>query len=175
LGHSAGSFPSVGIFDFYTNLAGGCWHHGRPTSDRSFGGWPMGLVAYLVRVILRSTINLFFSLFVWIAQTILSFCWHISISFLRLMLRIFTAWGFLALNVLSLGSSEATERIASGWTQRLIEMGVSTNHIDSAYKLCRFLVACLITLGWILPMLMTFIVLWAFVEITIRVVFGIVF
>jgi len=90
-------------------------------------------------------------------------------SLLIPVLSVLLRWSFrlmsLSLTATVHGPRQFTERLASEWTQRLLELGVSHDHLDQLYTLCRFLAASMIVLGWVVAALFTVAIL--------RVVFGI--
>ena len=57
------------------------------------------------------------------------------------------------------GPGQYSERLASEWTRQLLDLGVSRDHLDQTYILCRFLAASRIVLGWVVAALFTMVIL----------------
>jgi hypothetical protein len=57
-----------------------------------------------------------------------------------------------------------TDRLASEWTRRLLELGAPRDHIDPIFVFCQLAVGSLVVLGWVVTALFT-------VEM-LRIVFG---
>ena len=79
-------------------------------------------------------------------------------------LRILRGLVFTSLTAIVNGPGLYTDRLASEWTRRLLDMGIPRDNIDQLYSLCHFLVASRILLGWVIAALITVIIL--------RIVFG---
>jgi hypothetical protein len=88
----------------------------------------------------------------------------IVLPFLLATLRVSGRLVFTSLTATVTGPTEFTDRLASEWTRRVLEMGIRPEDIDRVFRLCRFLVASMIILGWLVATLFTVAVL--------RVVFG---
>jgi hypothetical protein len=81
------------------------------------------------------------------------------------VLRVLSRLVFTSFTSTLNGPRQYTDRLASEWTRRVLELGVSRDNIDRVFRLCRFLVASMIFLGWAVSALFTVAIL--------RVVFGI--
>ena len=99
--------------------------------------------------------------------------WRLAALFLQLILlpallvplRALRALIFFSFSATVSGPMQYTDRVASEWTRRLLELGGSRDHMDQIFVFCHLAVWSLVALGWIVTVLFT-------VEI-IRVVFGI--
>jgi hypothetical protein len=107
-----------------------------------------------------------------IVRLIFSFLTALLLMILRLLLPatlVVLGWLFSLLTTALVatvnGPRQSVESMASDWTRRLIAFGVSREHLDIAYRLCRFLATLVILLGWLLA---------AFFAVAFgRIVFGI--
>ena len=116
----------------------------------------MALLGRFVLFIARLTFNFLVWLFVRLLRLLLPVIRTLLVWLLRLVTT--------AIVASATGPREYIERMASEWTRRLITLGVSGDHLDSAYRLCHLLAASTIVLGWIIVLL--------FSVAVIRVVFG---
>ena len=110
------------------------------------------LVLFIVRLISRLLIRILVVLI------------RLLIPFILAILRILRALVALSLTAIVYGPRQFTELLALEWTRRLLDLGVSRDHLDRLYSLCRCLVFSTIVLGWVVTILFTVAIL--------RVVFG---
>ena len=98
--------------------------------------------------------------------------WRLSALFLQLILlpvllvilRAMSALIFFSFSATINGPMQYTDRVASEWTRRLLELGGLRGHIDHIFVFCQLIVGFLVALGWIVTVLFTVGIL--------RVVFG---
>jgi hypothetical protein len=117
----------------------------------------MRLVVRFIRFLVLSIMNI-----MWILIALI-----FRLLFLPLLLLAFRAMRdliFLSFTATVNGPYQYTDRVASDWTRRFLEMGAPRDHMDSIYFVCQMAVGSLIALGWVVSVLFT-------VEI-IRIVFG---
>jgi hypothetical protein len=116
----------------------------------------MNLIASFIRFLARLILWLFLGLL----GVLLRVLWPFFLATLRILHALVSRSLIAAVN----GSGIYTEMLASEWTRRLIELGVSRDHLDELYGLCRFLAVAEIAIGWIIVAL--------FAVLILRVVFG---
>ncbi len=124
----------------------------------------MGFVVRMVRVILRLALGIGWWSLSRLYHLLLGFLLRLFLPFLLALLRGVGALIYTSLTVAVIGPGLFIERLSSQWTRRLLEAGVSRDHIDQLHGLCRVLATALIALGWIITTLFTVAIL--------RVVFG---
>ncbi|OGO37333.1 MAG: hypothetical protein A2W35_02560 [Chloroflexi bacterium RBG_16_57_11] len=110
-------------------------------------------VLFLVRSFLLILVKLLFVLFWLLRPFVLA-----AVRSLGVLLS-------MSLAALVHGPGQFTERIAGEWTRTILNLGVSSEHLDRIYKLCRFLAGSMIVLGWAVAVLISLAIL--------RIVFGI--
>ena len=115
--------------------------------------------------------NLLIRITLFIARLAFTILVKLIVAFIRLLwpfllavLRILGSLVSTSLTATVHGPSQFTERLASEWTRRLLDLGVSRDHLDHVHSLCRFLAVSMIVLGWVVTVLFTVAIL--------RVVFG---
>lgn len=100
---------------------------------------------------------------------------RVTLNLLAMLIRLLLPLVFAALRMLRAlvsmsltatinGPRQFTDRLAAEWTQNLLVMGVSRDHLDETYILCRFLARTMIVLGWVIATLISVAIL--------RIVFG---
>lgn len=89
---------------------------------------------------------------------------QLLLPILLIILRILRDLVSTSLSATIHGPRQFIERLASEWTQNLLDSGVSRDHLDQLYGLCRFLAGSKIILGWVVAALFTVAIL--------RIVFG---
>jgi hypothetical protein len=114
----------------------------------------LGRIAWLVARLILSMLTI-----------LLHLLFRLLLRVLRLLLDGSFSLVTTALLATVSGPTQSIERMASEWTQRLLAFGVSPEHLYVAYRICRFLAALVIVLGWLVAALFTLVV--------IRVVSGI--
>ena len=75
------------------------------------------------------------------------------------LLRMLRGMVFTSLTATVNGPGQYTDRLASQWTQQILELGIPRDNIDQIYSLCYFLVAARILLGWLIAALITLVIL----------------
>jgi len=88
----------------------------------------------------------------------------ILLPVLLLILRALSALISFSFSATVNGPVQYSDRLASEWTRRLLELGGPRDQIDMIFVSCQLAVASLVALGWVLTVLFT-------VEF-IRIVFG---
>ncbi len=99
-----------------------------------------------------------------LSRLLLALLIRLLLPFLLAVLHLVGILVFTSLTAAAIGPGLFIERLSSQWTRRLLERGVSREYLDQLHSLCRFLVASLIAMGWIITTLFTVAIL--------RVVFG---
>lgn len=119
----------------------------------------MNLVIRVIRFITVLAFNLLIRLLLVLFRLLLP----IVISLLRMMRTLVATSLVATVN----GPSLYTEQLASAWTRRLLDIGVSRDYLDQVFGLCRFLATSTIVLGWVVTALISVAIL--------RVVYGYLF
>ena len=117
----------------------------------------MNLIMRFIRFLAVSAFNLLWRLIALFLQLIL-------LPILMAVLRVLFSLIFFSFSATVSGPMQYTDRIASEWTRRLLDIGGSRDHIDQIFVFCQLAVGSLVALGWVVTVLFT-------VEI-LRVVFG---
>lgn len=117
----------------------------------------MSLLFRFIRFLVLLTIRLMLGLIVLVSR-------FVVLPLLLATLRVSGRLVFTSLTATVTGPTQFTDRLASEWTRRVLEMGIRPEDIDQVFRLCRFLVVSMIILGWLVATLFTVAVL--------RVVFG---
>ena len=107
-----------------------------------------------------------------LAELAFNVLWMMIVIFLQLVLlpilmaalRVLFTLIFFTFSATVSGPMQYTDRIASEWTRRLLDLGGSRDHMDQIFVFCQLTVGSLVALGWVVTVLFT-------VEI-LRVVFG---
>ena len=118
----------------------------------------MSLFLRLLRFLALSAFNLLIRLIAVLIRFIL-------LPILQATLRVLLALIFTSFAATVNGPRQFIDRLASEWTFWFLSLGVDRGSIDQIYRLCRFLVASRLILGWSVATLFTVAIL--------RVVFGI--
>lgn len=92
---------------------------------------------------------------------------HMLMPVVLAVLRSLRGLTVMSMTAMVHGPAQYTNRLASQWTRRLIELGASREYIDEIYGLCRFTAMSMICAGWVVSVLFSVAIL--------RVVFGIWF
>ena len=117
----------------------------------------MNLIMRFVRFLTALAFRVFGRLTVIFLQLIL-------LPVLLVILRAVSALIFFSFSATVSGPLQYTDRVASEWTRRLLELGSPRDHIDQIFVICQLAAGSLVALGWVVTTLFT-------VEI-LRVVFG---
>lgn len=104
-------------------------------------------IHFLIRSILAVVVWLLVALF------------QLLLPYLLAVLRMLLGLVSMSLSAAVQGPRIFIDRLASKWTQQLLNLGVSREHLDQLYNLCRFLAASMIVLGWVIATLFTVAVL----------------
>ena len=117
----------------------------------------MNLLGRFIRFLVVSAFKLLLSLIAVIVR-------FVVLPILRSALRVLRGLVFTSLVATVNGPRQFTDRLASEWTLRVLDLGIQRDNVDQIYVLCRFLVGSRIVLGWVVAILFTVAVL--------RVVYG---
>ena len=112
----------------------------------------MNLLGNFIRFLVISILKLILSLLTALFRFVL-------LPFILATLRVLRGLVFTSLTATVNGPGQYTDRLASEWTRRLLELGISRDNIDQLYNLCHFLVASRILLGWGIAALFTVVIL----------------
>ena len=74
---------------------------------------------------------------------------------LALVLRVFRDLVLLSFSATVYGPARFIDRRAGEWTQMIVDLVDDRGHINEIYQLCRFMVASLLLLGWVVSILFT--------------------
>jgi hypothetical protein len=117
----------------------------------------MALLGRAVRLLARLVLALLAALLHFLLRLLLP----VAFVLLDCLIRLMTT----SLVATVSGPRQYIDRMASEWTRRLLVFGVSREHMDMAYLLCRCLAMLLIMLGWVIAFL--------FAVAAVRIVHGI--
>ena len=79
----------------------------------------------------------------------------IVLPFLLATLRVSGRLVFTSLTATVSHPRQFTDRLASQWTQQILELGIPRDNIDQIYSLCQFMAGSTIVLGWVIAALFT--------------------